>query len=34
MGRFDWFGEEYTDVKSETLKLMSVSSLCLRTMAP
>jgi hypothetical protein len=34
MGRFHWIGEEYTDVESETLKLMSVLSLCLRTMAP
>jgi hypothetical protein len=24
MGRFHWIGEEYTDVESETLKLMSV----------
>ncbi len=34
MGRFHWIGEEYTDVESETLKLMIVSSLCLRTMVP
>jgi hypothetical protein len=34
MGRFHWIGEEYTDVESETLKLMIVSWVLKRIQEP